>query len=63
MTSDLLRLAELTNSTDFELAPDSAARQTLADRLGLLGLKKLRFSGTLSPQSGRSGKVRFAKGE
>ena len=48
MTSERLRLADLTGTTDFSLAPDGNARRTLADHLGILALKKLRFSGSLS---------------
>ena len=50
MASEQLRPAELTKATDFELTPDSEARRALADQLGISALKKLRFSGTLSPE-------------
>ncbi len=50
MPSEQLRPAELTKVTDFDLAPDSQARRALADRLEISALKKLRFSGTLSPE-------------
>lgn len=34
----------------FELAPEAEARAALAERLGLSGLRKLRFAGELSPE-------------
>lgn len=50
-----LRLGDLPTGapTEFTLEPDAAARQALADRLGILGLRKLRFTGALTPE-GRS---------
>lgn len=46
-----IRLSELTNAhpTTFEITPDEAAMEGLLAPLDLLGLRKLRFSGTLSP--------------
>jgi len=51
MAAEQLHLAELTRATKFDLAPDGHARRRIADRLGISALKKLRFSGTLSPES------------
>ncbi|WP_108483975.1 YceD family protein [Oceaniglobus ichthyenteri] len=53
--SHILRLADLAQrrETAFELAPDAAARAALARDLGIDGVKKLRFAGTLTPLSGR----------
>ena len=34
----------------FLLEPDAEARQALADRLNILGIRKLRFAGTLRPE-------------
>ncbi|WP_439124261.1 YceD family protein [Marivita sp.] len=39
--------------TTFELQPDAPARAVIADQLGLLGLKKLRFEGKISPAGAR----------
>ncbi len=49
MNKTSFRLGELKRETAFEAAPDAAARAEVAERLGILGVKKLRFSGTLSP--------------
>ncbi|TDE40401.1 YceD family protein [Antarcticimicrobium sediminis] len=45
-----LRVAELPQNTPtlFELAPDAPARALLAQELGLIALRKLRFSGEIS---------------
>ena len=47
-----LRLADLVASrgTAFALAPDAAERNAIADALGIVGIKKLRFDGKLTPQ-------------
>ena len=47
-----LRLSALDRSrpAKFELVPDAAARADLARDIGLNALRKLRFSGTLSPE-------------
>jgi len=47
-----LRLADLATrkSTVFALEPTSTERVAIADELDILGIKKLRFNGTLSPQ-------------
>ena len=37
----------------FELVPDADARAALTGRLGLRGLRKLRFAGTLTPEGKR----------
>jgi uncharacterized metal-binding protein YceD (DUF177 family) len=44
-----LRVADLPQSriTTFDLRPDAAAMRLIADELGLLGLRKLSFKGTL----------------
>ncbi|MEL6643723.1 MAG: DUF177 domain-containing protein [Pseudomonadota bacterium] len=46
-----LRVGDLATGkeTPFEVVPDAAARAALADALGLLGLRKLRFAGQLTP--------------
>ncbi len=38
---------------EFELTPGAEVRAALADRLGILGLRKLRFAGRLSPEDKR----------
>ena len=53
MTPKRLRLADLTTRAEFELVPDAKERQALAEALGLIALKKLRFAGVLSPDSER----------
>ncbi len=46
-----LRLADLATrrATPFELVPTAQERKAVADALGITGIKKLRFSGTLAP--------------
>lgn len=50
-----LRVAALrqTGETPFLLEPDAAERAQLAQHLGILGLRKLRFAGRLSPSGQR----------
>ncbi len=47
-----MRLADLPTrkSTQFELVPTAEERRAIADALGIVGIKKLRFSGQLAPQ-------------
>ncbi|MFN3661854.1 YceD family protein [Yoonia sp.] len=47
-----LRLSDLTASsgTQFALAPDAGERGAIADALGIIGIRKLRFDGKLTPQ-------------
>ncbi|SIN92334.1 YceD family protein [Vannielia litorea] len=47
----MFRLSELTTAkpTTFELVPEAAALGRMADALGILGLRKLRFKGRLTP--------------
>lgn len=47
-----MRLADLATRkpTAFELVPTAAERQAIASALDIIGIKKLRFSGTLTPQ-------------
>jgi uncharacterized metal-binding protein YceD (DUF177 family) len=47
-----MRLADLPTSrpTTFALAPTAAERQAIAQLLGIVALKKLKFEGTLMPQ-------------
>lgn len=54
-TKEKLALARLPRGaeTSFELAPEAAARATLAAELGLSALRKLRFSGRLIPEGRR----------
>jgi uncharacterized metal-binding protein YceD (DUF177 family) len=46
-----LRIADLPNrtATQFSLIPDAPTRAAIATELGLVGLKKLRFTGKLQP--------------
>ena len=47
-----MRLGDLSNknNTSFELQPDAATCAAIATHLGILGVKKLRFSGEFTPQ-------------
>lgn len=47
-----LRLSELATGkpTTFELVPNADERKAIAAELGIVGIKKLRFAGSLSPQ-------------
>lgn len=48
--SNRLRLDHLARrARGFEIVPDDAARASLAERLGLIALKKVRFAGVLAP--------------
>lgn len=51
-TSGIFRVAALSPDRPhrFELAPGPEERRTIAAELGLSGLRKLRFAGTLSPE-------------
>ena len=51
--STAIRVADLSQNsvTPFDLQPDSEALQAIATELGLLGLRKLRFSGKISAQA------------
>lgn len=51
-TTPALTLADLPQNrpTPFRLTPDAAALTRLAEDLGLLGLRKLRFEGEVAPQ-------------
>lgn len=44
-----LRLSDLKKKTPIRLAPDAEARKAIADRLGILAVKKLTFEGQLAP--------------
>jgi uncharacterized metal-binding protein YceD (DUF177 family) len=52
MPKSHLRLTDLASSrgTTFALAPDADERGAIADALGIIGIKKLRFDGELTPQ-------------
>ncbi|GGG76636.1 metal-binding protein [Salipiger pallidus] len=47
-----LRVAALRNNspTPFDIRPDDAARTALTEKLGLLGLRKVRFAGEITPE-------------
>lgn len=51
----LLRIADLANRkpTDFDITPDASQRAKIAMDLGILGIKKLRLSGHITPSSKR----------
>ena len=53
MQTTHLRLSDLKRKTSFDLAPDAPARAKIAETLGILGVKKLTFSGHLSPTGKR----------
>jgi len=48
--------------TPFLLAPDSDQRHQLADDLGIDGIRKLRFEGTLAPEGARDWRLRAKLG-
>ncbi|WP_242650479.1 YceD family protein [Cognatiyoonia koreensis] len=50
-TRSHLRLADLANRkpTTFDLVPDTKQRARIAEELGILGIKKLRFTGEIAP--------------
>ena len=47
-----MRLTDLTTGrpTPFSLTPNAAERKAIAQALGIVGIKKLKFEGTLAPQ-------------
>ncbi|MFQ1700751.1 YceD family protein [Loktanella agnita] len=51
LPSSHLRLADLSSRepTAFDLSPTAQERAAVADALGIIGIRKLRFSGTLAP--------------
>ncbi|WP_366510955.1 DUF177 domain-containing protein [Yoonia sp.] len=51
LPQSLLRIADLATrrATDFDLTPTADERRAVADVLGIVGVKKLRFSGQLAP--------------
>lgn len=53
--TNALRVADLAQNTatTFDLRPDAAASRALADQLGLAGLRKLRFTGTIRARNRR----------
>ena len=50
-----LRLSDLANRkpTTFEITPDTGARDQIAADLGIVGIKKLRFAGQITPAGKR----------
>jgi len=49
--SQTIRFADLRNrrDTSFALSPDAAGREAVAEALGIVGVKKLRFEGRIAP--------------
>lgn len=60
----MIRIADLPNRkiTSFALQPTSEERAAVAAELGILGIKKLRFAGTLAPQGKRDWRLEAALG-
>ena len=58
------RVSELStrHPTEFDLQPDSAAREALARQLGISNVKKLRFSGRIETAGSRSWSLRGTLG-
>ncbi len=52
---ETLRIADLANksATDFDLKPDANTRATISDTVGLSAIRKLTFSGAISPEGAR----------
>lgn len=58
MSSDfVLATSKLAAAHDFALKPDAAQRAQLAETLGILGIKKLSFAGTLAPSGAKDFKL------
>lgn len=55
--STVLTTAKVTSPVSFDLRPDDAARTEIAARLDLLGLRKLRFHGSVAPSGARDLKL------
>jgi uncharacterized metal-binding protein YceD (DUF177 family) len=53
MADQMLRFSDLTRAVSVNLQPDATARQKIAQNLGILGVRKLRFSGSLAPDGAR----------
>lgn len=49
----VLATAKIRGAENFEIAPEAEARAALAERLGLRGLRKLSFRGTVGPAGDR----------
>lgn len=49
MASDILKTASITRPHSFDLVPDADARAALAASLGINGIRKLRFAGSVVP--------------
>ena len=45
----LLPSAKITRAVSFEMAPNAEARAALAEQMGILGVKKLTFTGEIAP--------------
>ncbi|NNE88458.1 MAG: DUF177 domain-containing protein [Silicimonas sp.] len=45
--------AKVTRTVPFELAPDAGMRAALADSMGILGIKKLTFTGEIGPDGNK----------
>lgn len=51
--TSVLRTPKIVQPVDFALHPDETARAAIVERLDLLGLKKLSFTGTVGPDGAR----------
>lgn len=50
MTQDVLKTAAITRVAEFEVRPDADARASLAENLGIRGIRKLSFKGRIAPE-------------
>ncbi len=50
MPENVLKSASITRVREFTLRPDGDARKALADDMGILGVRKLLFTGQISPE-------------
>ncbi|MGR3513411.1 MAG: YceD family protein [Paracoccaceae bacterium] len=55
--SSVLATARVTRPVDFDLRPEADARQEMAERLGILAVRKLTFAGSVAPAGARDLKL------
>ncbi len=44
MTTSVLKISDITKATRFNLKPDADEKQAIAERLNILGIRKLTFT-------------------
>ncbi|QMU57506.1 MAG: DUF177 domain-containing protein [Boseongicola sp.] len=53
MTTSVLKISDITKATRFNLKPDADEKQAIAERLNILGIRKLTFTGEVAPTGSR----------